>query len=97
MKNNSDAIGNRNRALPTCSAVPQPTVLPRAPTLELLSEKCPNGQCRLLNISRRCSSLNLELFMCMRRKTTVAFVMSLVYPSVYMEQLISHRTDFNEI
>jgi len=26
MKNSSDAIGNRNRDFPVCSAVPQPTV-----------------------------------------------------------------------
>ena len=31
MKNSSDTIGNRTRDLPACSAVPQPTVLPRAP------------------------------------------------------------------
>jgi len=31
MKNSSDTIGNRTRDLPTCSAVPQPTVPPRAP------------------------------------------------------------------
>ena len=31
MKNCSDAIGNRTRDLPTCSAVPQPTALRRAP------------------------------------------------------------------
>jgi len=31
MKNSSDTIGNRNRDLPTCSAVPQPTAPPRAP------------------------------------------------------------------
>jgi hypothetical protein len=30
-KNFSDATGNRNRDLPTCSAVPQPTKLPRVP------------------------------------------------------------------
>jgi len=30
MKNSSDTIGNRTRDLPTCSAVPQPTALPRA-------------------------------------------------------------------
>jgi hypothetical protein len=28
-KNSSDTIGNRNRGLPTCSAVPQLTALPR--------------------------------------------------------------------
>jgi hypothetical protein len=31
MKNTNDTIGNRTRDLPTCSAVPQPTALPRAP------------------------------------------------------------------
>ena len=31
MKNSSDTIGNRNRDLLACSAVPQPTALPRAP------------------------------------------------------------------
>jgi hypothetical protein len=31
MKNTNDTIGNRNRDLPACSAVPQPTALPRAP------------------------------------------------------------------
>jgi len=37
MKNSNDTIGNRNRDLPTCSAVPQPTALPRAP------ESCSTG------------------------------------------------------
>ena len=32
MKNCNDTIGNRTRDLPTCSAVPQPTALPRART-----------------------------------------------------------------
>ena len=31
MKNSNDTIGNRNRDLPTCSAVPQPIAPPRAP------------------------------------------------------------------
>ena len=31
MKNSTDNSGNRTRDLPTCSAVPQPTALPRAP------------------------------------------------------------------
>jgi hypothetical protein len=31
MKNSSDTMGNRIRDLPACSAVPQPTVPPRAP------------------------------------------------------------------
>jgi hypothetical protein len=33
MKNSSDTIGNRTRDLQACSAVPQPTALPRAPHL----------------------------------------------------------------
>jgi len=31
MKNSNDTIGNRTRNLPTCSVMPQPTALPRAP------------------------------------------------------------------
>jgi len=31
MKNSNNIIGNRTRNLPTCSAVPQPTALPRFP------------------------------------------------------------------
>ena len=31
MKNSNDTIWNRTRDLPACSAVPQPTALPRAP------------------------------------------------------------------
>jgi hypothetical protein len=33
-KKSSDTIGNGNRDLPTCSAVPQPYALPRAPDVE---------------------------------------------------------------
>ena len=33
MKNSNDIIGYRTRELPTCSAVTQPTALPRAPLL----------------------------------------------------------------
>jgi len=32
MKNSNDTIGYRTRNLPACSAVPQPTAPPRAPT-----------------------------------------------------------------
>ena len=31
LKNSNDAIGNRTRDLPVCSAIPQPTAPPRAP------------------------------------------------------------------
>jgi len=33
MKNSNEIIGNRTRDLPACSAVPQPTAPPRAPTI----------------------------------------------------------------
>jgi hypothetical protein len=33
MKNSNEKIGNRNRDLMACSAVPQPSELPRAPTV----------------------------------------------------------------
>ena len=36
MKNSNDTIENRTRDLPDCSAVPQPTAPPRAPTDVLL-------------------------------------------------------------
>ena len=36
MKNSSDTIGNRNRNLPACSAVPQPTAPPRAPRFRVI-------------------------------------------------------------
>ena len=35
MRNSSDTIGNRTCDLPTCSAVPQLTALPRSPTIQL--------------------------------------------------------------
>jgi hypothetical protein len=38
MKNPNDAIGNRTRDLPACSAAPQPTAPPRAPLLWIMSE-----------------------------------------------------------
>ena len=39
MKNSDDTIGNRTRDLPDCSAVPQPTAPPRAPSSKFLSPK----------------------------------------------------------
>jgi len=39
MENSNDTIGNRTRELPTCSAVPQPTAPPRAPTEKKYEEK----------------------------------------------------------
>ena len=38
MKNSNDIIGNRNRDLPACSAVPQPTAPPRATLLRTLGK-----------------------------------------------------------
>ena len=43
MKNFSDTIGNRTLDLPTCSGVPQPTALPRAPILNDVSFEIPQG------------------------------------------------------
>jgi hypothetical protein len=39
MKNSNDTTGNRTRDLPTFSAVPQPTSLPRVPILEDVSTR----------------------------------------------------------
>jgi len=52
MKNSNDTIGNRTRDLPTCKAVPQLTVPPRAPIKQCTSSisytvvyVCPTGKC----------------------------------------------------
>jgi hypothetical protein len=39
MKNSNDAIGNRNRNFPACSAVPQSTALLRAPYVKSIGYK----------------------------------------------------------
>jgi len=39
MKKSNDTIGNRTRDLPACSAVPEPTALPRAPFVRYTSIK----------------------------------------------------------
>ena len=44
MKNSNDTIGNRTRDLPACSAVPQPTVPPRANSFLIVPEKSQNSQ-----------------------------------------------------
>ena len=49
MINSNDTIGNQTRDLPTCSAVPKPTALPRAPFIVYI----------LLKLSRRLSVLTL--------------------------------------
>jgi hypothetical protein len=39
MKNSNDAIGNRTRDIPVCSAVPQPTAPSRAPSMHVGGKK----------------------------------------------------------
>jgi hypothetical protein len=39
MKNTNHTIGNRTRDLPACSAVPQPTALPRTPIIDVTTSK----------------------------------------------------------
>jgi hypothetical protein len=39
MKNSIDTIGNQTRDLPPCSAAPQPSAPPRAPTKPLIGLK----------------------------------------------------------
>jgi hypothetical protein len=43
MKNSNDTIGSRNRDLPTCGAVPQPTALLRAPMCYITFQKSQLG------------------------------------------------------
>ena len=45
MKNSIDNIGNRTRDLPTCSAVQEPTALPRAPMYSVYKDKLQNCSC----------------------------------------------------
>jgi len=53
MKNSNDTIGNRTRDLPACSAVPQPTALPRAPILPYIHSEN----------TKRVSSLGLRIIL----------------------------------
>jgi hypothetical protein len=39
MRNSNNSIGNRTSDLPVCSAVPQPTVPPRA-AVDIVRKKC---------------------------------------------------------
>ena len=63
-KNSNDTIGNRTRDLPACTAVPQPTALPRAPRLilklELNAQKC-------LLFSRDMAAVSVNITACGRQ------------------------------
>jgi hypothetical protein len=48
---NNDVIGNRTRDLPTCSIVPQPTTLQRAPE-GVMNETNARKWCRMFNEGR---------------------------------------------
>jgi hypothetical protein len=50
-KNSNDTIGDRTRYFPACSAVPQPTVPPRAPTVCCCQLK--------FNLEQLCSTCNM--------------------------------------
>jgi hypothetical protein len=39
MKNSNNTIGNRTRDLLACRAVPQPTALPRAPHIRIITDR----------------------------------------------------------
>jgi len=52
MKNSSDTIGNRTRDLLACSAVPQPTVPPRAPLSSNVDPKFNLGKGSQTQIAR---------------------------------------------
>ena len=53
MKNSSDTIGNRTRDLLACSAVPQPTALPRAPIKNHIALHFPSEYAHVLCISHQ--------------------------------------------
>ena len=58
MKNYSDTIGNQTRDLPTCSAVSQPTALPRAPFLIVY---CSEITCDFLFSTSKCKGKAVPL------------------------------------
>jgi hypothetical protein len=53
MKNSSDTNGNRTRYLLACSAVPQPTVPPRAPITVGKNSDCINKSYTVIQVSAR--------------------------------------------
>ena len=64
MKNSNDTIGNRTRDLTVCSAVPQPTALPRAPSKENgLDVNADNAKCLVMSRdqnARRSHSIEID-------------------------------------
>ena len=67
MKNSNDTIGNRNRGLPVCSAVPQPTAPQRVPNKNRTQKKWSQIKCSLLlNISPiPVKNTRLQVFFCL--------------------------------
>jgi len=81
MKNSSDTIGNRTRDLPTCSTVPQPTTLPRAPI------KLP-GTCKFCNLGISC--LNVEV------SRSLSLSLSHTHTHTHTQVHMPSRTSLNE-
>jgi hypothetical protein len=52
IEKSNDLIRNRTRDLPACSIVPQPTTLPRDPTMGMYTVKCHIGTCDIQAPSR---------------------------------------------
>jgi hypothetical protein len=59
MKNSDDTIGNRTRDLPVCSAVPQPTALPRISDLLLEASQFQHH----IKLYSKCSILIIYIYM----------------------------------
>jgi len=53
IKNSDDAIGNRIRDLPVCSAVPQPTAPPRVPATRTVQSKTVSKICVNLDFTHK--------------------------------------------
>jgi hypothetical protein len=72
MKNSNHTIGNRSRDLPTCSAVPQPTALPRA-TIKKTNAKFLIGILCVVNLA--CPSIQNKL-LAFTAETTMCFALT---------------------
>ena len=61
MEKSNDIIGNRTRDLPACSAVPQPTVPPRAPKNTYMTNVIFKRRVKMLNDAM---FMGIELCLC---------------------------------
>jgi hypothetical protein len=79
MKNSNDTIGNRTRDLPACSAVPQPTAPPRAPTVWVTSQY-PEQNNKYVRIFRSALQRRTLPVICSKLRTFLIHAMNISQP-----------------